>query len=88
MKKSKIPSLDFPNCSMPDYWDFLYFSFVIGMTSQISDVQVVSRRMRQLTLWHSVMSFFFNTAFGDEHQYHCRVDLNGINLLKIPIRYF
>jgi uncharacterized membrane protein len=58
----RIGGLDFPNCSMPDYWDFLYFSFVIGMTSQVSDVQVVSRRMRRLTLLHSVMSFFFNTA--------------------------
>jgi uncharacterized membrane protein len=54
--------LEFPNCPMPDYWDFLYYSFVIGMTSQVSDVQVISRQMRRLTLCHSVLSFFFNTA--------------------------
>jgi uncharacterized membrane protein len=54
--------LDFPNCSMPDYWDFLYYSFVVGMTSQVSDVQVLSRHMRRLTLFHSVLSFFFNTT--------------------------
>jgi uncharacterized membrane protein len=57
-----IGGLDFPNCSQPDYWDFLYFSFVVGMTSQVSDVQVLSRSMRRLTLFHSVLSFFFNTA--------------------------
>jgi uncharacterized membrane protein len=54
--------LDFPNCSQPDYWDFLYFSFVIGMTSQVSDIQILSRRLRRLALFHGVLSFFFNTA--------------------------
>jgi uncharacterized membrane protein len=47
---------------MPDYFDFAYFSFVIGMTCQVSDVQVTSRRMRRLTLVHSVLSFGFNTV--------------------------
>jgi uncharacterized membrane protein len=54
--------LDFPSDWEPDYWDFLYFSFVIGMTSQVSDVDVTSRVMRRLTLIHGVLSFFFNTA--------------------------
>jgi uncharacterized membrane protein len=54
--------LEFPNCTQPDYWDFLYFSFVIGMTSQVSDVQILSRRLRRLALFHGVLSFFFNTA--------------------------
>ena len=45
----------------PDYFDFAYFSFVIGMTAQVSDVQITSRRMRRLTLVHSVLSFGFNT---------------------------
>jgi uncharacterized membrane protein len=54
--------LDFPDCIQPDYWDFLYFSFVIGMTSQVSDVQILSRRLRRLALFHGVLSFFFNTA--------------------------
>ena len=54
--------LDFPNDWEPDYWDFLYYSFVIGMTSQVSDVQTISRAMRRLTLLHGVLSFFFNTV--------------------------
>jgi uncharacterized membrane protein len=51
----------FPGTDLPDYWDFLYFAFVIGMTCQVSDVQVTSRAMRRLTLMHGVLSFFFNT---------------------------
>jgi uncharacterized membrane protein len=54
--------LDFPNDTEPDYWDFLYFSFVIGMTSQVSDVQISSSAMRRLALVHGILSFFFNTA--------------------------
>ncbi|OWY65657.1 hypothetical protein B7486_40725 [cyanobacterium TDX16] len=57
-----IGGLEFPQDTRPDYWDFLYYSFVIGMTSQVSDVQVTSRAMRRLTLIHGVLSFFFNTA--------------------------
>lgn len=57
-----IGGLDFPGSSNLDFWDFLYFSFCIGMTSQVSDVEVVSRSMRRLVLFHSVLSFFFNTA--------------------------
>ncbi|MDF5720757.1 MAG: DUF1345 domain-containing protein [Rhizonema sp. PD37] len=54
--------LDFPDDHEPDYWDFLYFSFVIGMTSQVSDVQITSPNMRRLALIHGILSFFFNTA--------------------------
>jgi len=53
--------LAFPGTELPDYWDFLYFAFVIGMTCQVSDVQVTSRPMRRLTLMHGVLAFFFNT---------------------------
>ena len=53
--------LRFPGDDDPDYWDFLYFSFVIGMTSQVSDVQVTSRAMRRLVMWHGVLSFAFYT---------------------------
>ncbi len=59
---SKAGGLDFPEDIEPDYWDFLYFSFVIGMTSQVSDVQITSRSLRRLSLLHSILSFFFNTA--------------------------
>jgi uncharacterized membrane protein len=54
--------LRFPGEEEPHYWDFLYFSFVIGMTSQVSDVQVTSRPMRHLVLWHGVLSFAFYTV--------------------------
>jgi uncharacterized membrane protein len=53
--------LKFPGDTLPHYWDFLYFAFVIGMTSQVSDVQVTSRPMRRLVLWHGVLSFAFYT---------------------------
>lgn len=52
--------LVFPGGAEPDYLDFLYFSAVIGMTSQVSDVAVASRRLRRLTLIHGVLSFGFN----------------------------
>ena len=51
----------FPAERMPDYFDFAYFSFVIGMTCQVSDVQITSRRMRRLALLQSVLAFGFNT---------------------------
>jgi uncharacterized membrane protein len=52
--------LKFPGGLDPDYFDFLYYAHVVGMTSQVSDVQVTSREMRRLTLVHSVLSFAFN----------------------------
>jgi uncharacterized membrane protein len=54
--------LEFPGEIEPDYWDFLYFSFVIGMTGQVSDVNVTSRQMRIWSLFHGILSFFFNTT--------------------------
>jgi uncharacterized membrane protein len=54
--------LQFPNSPEPGIWDFLYYSFVVGMTAQVSDVQVVSSDMRRMTLAHGVVSFFFNTV--------------------------
>ena len=46
----------------PDYWDFVYFSFVIGMTSQVSDVGVTTKAVRRTVAAHGVVSFFFNAA--------------------------
>ena len=46
----------------PDYWDFVYFSFVIGMTSQVSDVGVTSKQIRRTVAAHAVVSFVFNVA--------------------------
>ncbi len=54
--------LDFPDEDEPDYLDFAYFSFVIGMCAQTSDVAVQSAGLRRLCLVHSVISFFFNVA--------------------------
>ncbi len=54
--------LAFPGKREPDYLDFAYFSFVIGMTSQVSDVAVASRRLRRLTLVHGFLAFVFNIA--------------------------
>ncbi len=51
--------IDFPGESPPDYWDFMYFSFTIGMTAQTSDVAVASQAMRQLVTGHAVISFLF-----------------------------
>ena len=55
--------LDFPGRGDPGPWDFLYYSFVVGMTAQVSDVQVRTTLMRRMTLLHGVVSFFFNTIF-------------------------
>lgn len=52
----------FPGGGEPRAWDFLYYSFVVGMTAQVSDVSVTTTRMRRLTLSHSVFSFFYNTV--------------------------
>jgi uncharacterized membrane protein len=54
--------LAFPGKCGPDYMDFAYFSFVIGMTCQVSDVQITSTNMRRLALIHGLISFAFNTA--------------------------
>ncbi|AUD07172.1 DUF1345 domain-containing protein [Spirosoma pollinicola] len=59
-KKKPSGGLDFPNDDEPDYLDFAYFSFVIGMTSQVSDVSIGSKRMRRTALIHGVLSFGFN----------------------------
>jgi uncharacterized membrane protein len=54
--------LAFPGKGQPDYWDFAYFSLVIGMTSQVSDVAVTAKAIRRTVLAHGVVSFFFNVA--------------------------
>ncbi len=56
------PDLLFPGGREPDYLDFAYYSFVVGMTSQVSDIAVTSRPMRRLTLVHAVLAFIFNIA--------------------------
>ena len=50
--------LVFPGRPAPDYWDFLYFSFVVGMTFQVSDVQIEDHNLRRDVLVHGVLAFF------------------------------
>ena len=54
--------LSFPNEDLPDYWDFLYFSFTVAVAAQTSDVAVASRSMRKVVLLQSILSFIFNAA--------------------------
>lgn len=61
-EKAQGVGVVFPSEKQPDFLDFAYFSFVIGMTCQVSDVQVTSRRIRRIVLWHSLLSFAFNTV--------------------------
>jgi uncharacterized membrane protein len=61
--RPKMPGgLKFPDENEPDYWDFVYFSFVIGMTAQVSDVAISNRTIRRTATAHGVISFVFNTA--------------------------
>jgi uncharacterized membrane protein len=59
---ARFGGLAFPGDGDPDYMDFAYYSFVVGMTSQVSDVQAISPVMRRLTLVHGVLAFIFNIA--------------------------
>jgi uncharacterized membrane protein len=54
--------LNFPGDEPPDYWDFLYFALVIGMTSQVSDVAITSNKIRRMATGHGVVSFVFNAT--------------------------
>jgi uncharacterized membrane protein len=54
--------LDFPGDNIPDYMDFLYFSLVLGMTFQVSDVQIKASRLRRLATLHGLVSFLYNTV--------------------------
>lgn len=53
--------LEFPGETRPDYLDFMYFSLVLGMTFQVSDVQITSRKLRRVATLHGLLSFLFNT---------------------------
>jgi uncharacterized membrane protein len=52
--------LDFPETKTPDYWDFAYFAFTLGMTFQTSDVAITSSAIRKIALFHSFAAFVFN----------------------------
>jgi uncharacterized membrane protein len=61
-RDKRIGGLTFPGNDNPDYWDFVYFSLVIAMTSQVSDVAIESKSLRHVATVHGVLSFFFNLA--------------------------
>lgn len=55
--------LDIPGHEpVPDYWDFLYFSFIIGTSAQTADININRRHMRRIALVHCIIAFFFNTT--------------------------
>ena len=54
--------LEFPSEEAPDYWDFFYFALILGMTFQVSDVQITSRTLRRLATAHGLLGFLFNTV--------------------------
>ena len=59
--KENMQGINFPSDDKPDYFDFAYFSFVIGMTFQVSDVEVTDKIIRRLVLLHGLISFVLNT---------------------------
>ena len=62
---SKPGGLQFPSGDSDDhadYWDFVYFSFVIGMTAQVSDVGITDKIIRRTATVHGIISFVYNTA--------------------------
>jgi len=61
-KGEMAKGLEIPGNEAPDYMDFAYFAFVIGMTFQVSDIQISSRQIRRVVLAHGILSFLFNTV--------------------------
>ncbi|OVZ85197.1 hypothetical protein CBW54_13750 [Yersinia kristensenii] len=60
-ESDKILPLIFPKeVTEPSYWDFLYFSFTIGVASQTADVSTGTSDIRRVVLLQSVLSFIFN----------------------------
>ena len=57
-----FPSGDDAQAAEADYWDFVYFAFVIGMTAQTSDVGITDKSIRRIATAHGIVSFIFNTA--------------------------
>jgi uncharacterized membrane protein len=64
-RHTKPGGLQFPSGDThdhADYWDFVYFSFVIGMTAQVSDVGITDKTIRRTATAHGIVSFIYNTA--------------------------
>ncbi|MBR0843723.1 DUF1345 domain-containing protein [Bradyrhizobium liaoningense] len=64
-RNARPGGLQFPGADQEDhadYWDFVYFSFVIGMTAQVSDVGITDKTIRRTATAHGIVSFIYNTA--------------------------
>jgi uncharacterized membrane protein len=62
-KGKTIEGLEFPgHCHAPNYWDFIYYSFVIGTACATADINITSCEMRKITTIHCMVAFFFNTT--------------------------
>ena len=59
-KSGDCGGIEIPGTKEPDYWDFLYFSFTLGMTFQTSDTQITSGRYRRVAIFHCFAAFVFN----------------------------
>ena len=54
--------LNIPNTREPGFWDFLYFSFTLGMTFQTSDIEITGSHIRKVALAHALVAFLFNVG--------------------------
>jgi uncharacterized membrane protein len=59
-EKEDLRGLEFPETKEPNYWDFIYFAFTLGMTFQTSDTAMTTTRMRKVAVFHCLAAFVFN----------------------------
>ena len=59
-KGKDVRGVDFPKTDEPDYWDFLYFATCLSMTFQVSDMNITSKRVRRVVMFHCLAAFVFN----------------------------
>jgi uncharacterized membrane protein len=52
--------VEFPKTKSPDYWDFVYFAYTLGMTFQTSDVNITDGQWRKVVIFHCIAAFVFN----------------------------
>ena len=52
--------IEMPGTAQPNYWDFVYFAFTLGMTFQTSDTSITSTRYRRVVIFHCFAGFVFN----------------------------
>ena len=57
-----MKGLLFPGNELPDYWDFVHFSVVVGVAAQTADISFTSKALRRIGTVHSLVAFAFNTV--------------------------